>query len=67
MMLLNKEKSASNMRKVYLDITVRVIVDTDLTNANDIVDNLDINIYPDSENVEVYDTEVQNFNIVDSK
>jgi hypothetical protein len=55
------------MRKVYLDITVRVIVDTDLTNANDIVDNLDINIYPDSENVEVYDTEVQNFNIVDSK
>ena len=55
------------MSRVYIDITVRVVLDTDLTNPNDIVDNLDINIMPDSENVEVYDTEVQNFNVIDSK
>ena len=55
------------MSRVYMDITVRVVLDTDLTNPNDIVDNLDINVTPVSENVEVYDTEVQNFNVVDSK
>lgn len=55
------------MSRVYIDITVRVVLDTDLTNPNDIVDNLNIEVAPDSENVEVYDTEVENFNIVDSK
>lgn len=47
-------------------VTVRVIVDTNLTSASDIVDNLNIEVTPDSENVEVCDTEVENFNIVDS-
>ena len=55
------------MSKVYIDVTVRVIVDTDLTSTSDIVDNLNIEVTPDSENVEVYDTEIENFNIVDSK
>jgi len=55
------------MSKVYMDITLRVIVETDLENPNDIVDNLDINVSPDSEEVEVYDHEVENFNIVDAK
>lgn len=55
------------MSRVYIDITVRVVLDTDLTNPNDIVDNLNIEVTPDSENVEVYDTEVENFNIADSK
>ena len=55
------------MSRVYIDITVRVVLDTDLTNPNDIVDNLNISITPDSENVEVYDTEVQDFNVIDSK
>lgn len=55
------------MSKIYMDITLRVIVETDLGNPNDIVDNLDINVYPDSELVEVYDHEVENFNIIDAK
>ena len=55
------------MSKIYMDITLRVIVDTDLTSADDIVENLDISVIPNTENVEVYDTEVENFNITDSK
>lgn len=55
------------MSKIYMDITLRVILDTDLTSADDIVENLDISIIPNTENVEVYDTEVENFNITDSK
>lgn len=55
------------MGKIYLDIKVRVIVETELTNPCDIIDNLDISITPDTENVEVYDTEVQEFNVVDAK
>ena len=51
------------MSRVYIDITVRVVLDTDLTNPNDIVDNLNIEVTPDSENVEVYDTEVENVNL----
>lgn len=55
------------MSKIYMDITLRVILDTDLTSADDIVENLDISVIPNTENVEVYDTEVENFNITDSK
>lgn len=55
------------MSKVYLDVTIRVILDTDLTSADDIVENLDISVIPNTENVEVYDTEVENFNITDAK
>lgn len=54
------------MSKVYLDVTIRVILDTDLTSADDIVENLDISVIPNTENVEVYDTEVENFNITDA-
>lgn len=49
------------MSEIYMDITIRVILDTDLTSADDIVDNLDISVIPNTENVEVYDTEVENF------
>ena len=53
--------------KIYMDITLKVIVDTDLTSPCDIVDNLDIDVTPNTENVEVYDTEITNFNITDAK
>ena len=55
------------MSKVYLDITTRVIVDTDLTSVGDIVDSLDYSFYGADENVEVLETEITNFNVVDSK
>jgi len=55
------------MSKVYLRVEMRVIVDTDLESVDDIVENLDFDITPNSENVEVYDTEIQNFHMEDSK
>ena len=55
------------MGKTYMNITLRVIIDTDLTSVDDIVENLDISVVPNTENVEVYDTEVENFNITDVK
>lgn len=57
----------SEMSKVYLRVEMRVIVDTDLESVDDIVENLDFDITPNSENVEVYDTEIQNFHMEDSK
>ena len=55
------------MSKIYMNITLRAIIDTDLTSADDIVENLDISVVPNTENVEVCDTEVENFNIADAK
>lgn len=55
------------MSKICMNITLRVIIDTDLTSADDIVENLDISVAPNTENVEVYETEVENFNITDAK
>lgn len=55
------------MSKVYLKVEVRIIADTDLTSTDDIMDNIDITAKGNTENVEVYDTEVQSFFIEDSK
>ena len=37
------------------------------TRTDNILENLDISVVPNTENVEVYDTEVENFNITDVK
>lgn len=37
------------MSKIYMNITLRVIIDTDLTSADDIVENLDISVVPNTE------------------
>jgi hypothetical protein len=55
------------MSKVYLKVTLNVCVDTDLCGADNIVDNLDFDVTPSTENVEVYDTEVDNYYITDAK
>ena len=55
------------MSKICMNITLRVIIDTDLTSADDIVENLDISVAPNTENVEVYETEIENFSITDAK
>ena len=52
--------------KMQVTLTFTADVDDDLS-ADDIMERVDINAYGDSEFVEVYDTEVENFNIVDSK
>ena len=52
------------MSKIYMKITLRVIIGTDLTSVEDIVENLDISVIPNTENVEVCDTEVVDFHKV---
>lgn len=53
--------------KIYMEIKLKVIVETDLTNPCDIMENLDISVFSDSENVMVLDHEVDNFQITDAK
>lgn len=55
------------MSKVYLNVTLKVCVDTQLCGADNIIDNLDFDVTPNSEEVEVYNTEVENFYIADAK
>jgi len=55
------------MSKIFMEVTLKVVVDTDLTNPQDIVEHLDFTPSPEDEVVEVYDSEVTNFMITDSK
>jgi hypothetical protein len=55
------------MSKVYLKVTLDVCVETDICGAENIIDNLDFDVTPNTENVEVYGTEVDNFYISDAK
>ena len=55
------------MSKVYMQVTLNLIVDTDLENVDDIMESIDIEATPNDENVEVYDCEVENYYITDSK
>lgn len=49
------------MAKKTLNVTLAIVVDTDLTKVGDIVDNLTFKVEEDSENVEVKDHEVIDF------
>jgi hypothetical protein len=57
------------MRKVYLDVTIKVVanVDDSVSNVCDIIDRIDFDITGDGEFVDVEDSEVTNFMITDSK
>jgi hypothetical protein len=55
------------MSKVYLKVNMRVIVDTDLSSVDDIMENIDFYAEGNTEEVEVLDHEVDNFYIEDSK
>lgn len=52
--------------KMQVTLTFTADVDDDLS-ADDVMERVDISAFGDGEFVEVYDTEVENFNIVDSK
>ena len=47
--------------KKTLNVTLAIVVDTELDKVGDIVDNLTFNVVEDSENVEVIDKEVVDF------
>ena len=55
------------MSKVYLKVSMRVIVDTDLSSVDDIMENIDFHAEGNTEEAEVLDHEVDNFYIEDSK
>lgn len=55
------------MGKVYMNVTLKVIVDTDITSADDIIEHLDFTPTPEDEVVEVLDAEVDNFEVTDAK
>ena len=52
--------------KMQVTLTFTADVDDDLS-ADDIMDRVDVSAIGDGEFVEVYDTEVENFNLIDSK
>lgn len=55
------------MAKVYLNVNLKIVVDTDVTSAEDIIEHLDFTPTPEDEVVEVLDSEVDNFEVTDSK
>lgn len=56
------------MRKMYIDVTVRLIVNVDENKSVDtVMDSLEMTFEPQDETVEVEDATIENFNVVDSK
>lgn len=56
------------MSKVYLKAEVTIIVDTDLSDVNEIADRLNVNVTSnDRDSVEVYENEFETLKIVDAK
>jgi len=56
------------MSRITMQVTLTFTadVDSDLS-ADDIMDRVDVSAFGDGDFVEVYDTEVKNFSIVDAK
>ena len=52
--------------KMQVTLTFTADVDSDLS-ADDIMERIDLSAVGDGEFVEVYDTEVENFSLVDTK
>jgi len=50
---LHRQNKTNKIMKKNIMFEISAEVDTDIDNLNDIVDNLDISIEPNSENVEV--------------
>lgn len=54
------------MSKIYLNVNVKLIVDTDLTNVDEIAENLSFESFDDSE-VMVLESEINDISVEDSK
>ena len=63
-----KIKEIKIMSRIKMKVTLAFTadVDSDLS-ADDIMDRVNVSAFGDGEFVEVYDTEVENFSIVDAK
>lgn len=54
------------MSKVYLNVNLKLIVDTDLESLDDIMDDIDIDVYG-NDNVDVQDCTIDNYEVDDAK
>lgn len=55
------------MNKIYLNVTMRVIVDTDINDVDEIMDYVDCYATGDDANVMVVEHEVQSYSVEDAK
>ena len=55
------------MNKIYLNVTMRVIVDTDINDVDEIMDYVDCYATGDDANVMVVEHEVQDYSVEDAK
>ena len=56
------------MSRIEMQVTLTFTADVDDDySAADIIDCVDVNVVGDGEFVEVYNTEIKSFNIIDSK
>lgn len=55
------------MNKIYLNVTMRVIVDTDINDVDEIMDYVDCYATGDDANVMVIEHEVQSYSVEDAK
>jgi hypothetical protein len=53
------------MNKIYVDVTVRTVIDSKRTRINDIIYNLDVNIATDKDGVKVTNLGVVGYDILD--
>jgi len=57
-----------NMRKVYIDVTTRVIVQmNEGVSVDNVMTDMDYNFSFDGEEADIVDTEITNWNVKDSK
>lgn len=55
-------------RKMYIDVTVRLIVNTEENKSVDnVMDSLELSFEEEDETVEVVDSTIENFHLIDSK
>lgn len=56
------------MRKVYVDVTIRVTLNMNESIAvDDVISDCDYNVSFNGEEADIIDTEMTDFNVVDSK
>ena len=55
------------MSKIYLEVKMRVIVDTDINDVDEIMDYVDCYATGDDANVMVLEHEVQSYSVEDAK
>ena len=55
--------------KVYMEVKLNIVANVidDNLSAKNIIEHLDFNVEPNDEIVEVYDTEVSDFEVIDTK